>query len=432
MMEPYSLGSVASAGATMLADSVVVGSVVAVLAGGLNLLFRRRGASLRFGVLMAAILATASLPAIRFWFADTVRMNGSVSLLHFAGAWAPWILGLWATIATIALARVVFGLGSLQRLRRRCSGSDGTALVVDFADLVRTHCPSRKVELLVSPQVTVPAAIGFLRPAVILPEWIVEEMSADEVRQILIHELSHLRRYDDWTNLVQKIVQAFLFFHPAIWWMERRMSMEREMACDDAVLMRTANARSYAECLARMAEKTFLRRGLAMAQAAVSRVRQTSLRVARILGTDRVHVVRMGKTSAVLATVLTVFGMGVAFRTPVLLSFGGSNQEPAMAKVTAADVPAPLLRPVQAAWHEDRNAAVKPASQRAVHTATVPKPMPRRDPVRVVQASTRAQQPLTRSVLILVVQDSNGVAVWRITTWHYSPSEEGRSARKTT
>lgn len=428
MMEPNSLGTVASAGAKMLADSIVVGSVAAVLAGGLNLLFRDRGAAIRFTVLMVAVTATASLPALRLWLADTGALSSITPLVHFAGSWVAWLIGVWATIATILLVRVAIGVWSLRQLRNQAS-KPGLSLSTELAEAAKTYCPSRRIEMLISPDATVPAAIGFLRPAVILPRWVVEEMSSDEVRQVVLHELAHLRRYDDWTNLAQKIIKALLFFHPAIWWMERCMSMEREMACDDAVLMRTANARAYAECLARMAERSFLRRGLEMAQAAVSRVRQTSHRVARILGADRAHA-RMGKTSAVVATVLAIFGIGVVLRAPLLLSFGG-DEDVVVAKAAAPEV-VTTLRPVQAAWHEAPSQPAKPHVRPAVHRNVVLKRTVAPDPVRVVQASTIDEQPVMRSVLIVVMQDGDGVAVWRITTWHYSPSQQVRSAHKTT
>ena len=429
MMAPYSLGSVASVGATMLADSVVVGSVVALVASGLNLLFRDRKAATRFTVLMAAVIATASLPALRLWLADNRALSRTAPLVHFAGSWTPWLIGVWATIATIALVRVAIGLWSLRQLRSRCSAPD-SALSTELGEAAASYCPWRRVEILLSAEATVPAAIGFLRPAVILPKWVLEEMSLDEVRQVVIHELTHLRRYDDWSNLAQKIIKALLFFHPAIWWMESRMSMEREMACDDAVLSRTSNARAYAECLARMAERSFLRRGLAMAQAAVSRVHQTSLRVARILRADHTPAVRMGTTSAVLATMLAMSGIGVVFHAPLLLSFG-ANDARLVAK-TAAPEMVTTLRPVQAAWHQPESRPVKPQLRQTVHRNTVPKPTMAPDPVRVMQASTHDRQRVIRSVLIVVMQDSDGVAVWRITTWHYSPSQQVRAAAKTT
>ena len=78
---------------------------------------------------------------------------------------------------------------------------------------------------------------------------------------ILLHENAHLRRWDQWTNLAQKIVTALFFFHPAVWWIENRLTLEREMACDDIVLAQTASPRDYASFLISFAEKIAKRPG---------------------------------------------------------------------------------------------------------------------------------------------------------------------------
>ena len=68
--------------------------------------------------------------------------------------------------------------------------------------------------MCISEDVTVPAAIGFFRPAIVFPAGLLSQLSPDEIKVILLHELAHLRRWDDWTNLGQKIVKAVFFFHP--------------------------------------------------------------------------------------------------------------------------------------------------------------------------------------------------------------------------
>ncbi len=141
----------------------------------------------------------------------------------------------------------------------------------------------RPVRLLVSDQARVPAAMGFRHPVVVLPAWTLRDLPADRLRHILIHELAHIRRHDDWTNLVQKIARAVFFFHPAVWWIDARLSLEREMACDEAVLAATGNPRAYAGCLIDLLERGCARRGWTMAQAAVARARDASVRIARIL-----------------------------------------------------------------------------------------------------------------------------------------------------
>ncbi len=157
----------------------------------------------------------------------------------------------------------------------------------------------RAVTLCVSDQLRVPTAIGFIKPLVVIPAWTMRELSPAELNTILLHELAHLRRWDDWTNLVQKILGALLFFHPAVWWIEKKLALEREMACDDMVLAKTASPRAYAECLVSLAEKSFLRRGLALAQAAVDRMRHVSLRVTQILDEKRPGATRVWRPAPV-------------------------------------------------------------------------------------------------------------------------------------
>jgi beta-lactamase regulating signal transducer with metallopeptidase domain len=432
MMALATIQPMARIGATVLADSVAVGTAVALLVASVTLFFRRRSAATRFAVLMTGLVATAFLPLVRLGL-NAGSTGRSTSLLQFGDSWAPWVLGIWAAIATAGLARVGFGVWSLGRLRRTCRVLDLADLKPEIAEALATYCPSRKVELLISREATVPAAIGFFHPAVVVPAWLLEEMTAEEVRHVAIHELSHLRRRDDWTNLLQQIVKALFFFHPAVWWMESRVSLEREMACDDSVLQRSHNPRAYAECLARIAERSFLRRGLAMAQAAVSRVRQTSQRVARILQIEKSLNVTNSKLSVGFAMVLTVAGAGAVWHTPMVFSFSNSPAATVAANSTP-ELVAPAFNPINAAWHEPvvQKAALKPAVRPVVRPTVVKKQaVPENRPVMVRTSFADDGQTVTRFVVV-VVQDGDQVAVWRITTWQYSPSQQVRSAHKTT
>jgi len=162
---------------------------------------------------------------------------------------------------------------------------------------------SKSITIATSECVRVPAAIGFFKRTIVLPAWALRELSPHDLNVILLHEFAHLRRWDDWTNLVQKMVRALFFFHPVVWWIENRLSVEREMACDDAVLAETANPHGYASCLVSLLEKSLAHRlshGLAgkrwsMAQAAVHRAREASLRLARILDAKRPVATRVWK-----------------------------------------------------------------------------------------------------------------------------------------
>ena len=153
---------------------------------------------------------------------------------------------------------------------------------------------------------------------------------------ILLHELAHLRRRDDWTNLVQKILGALLFFHPAVWWIEKKLALEREMACDDLVLASTTSPRAYAECLVSLAEKSFLRRGLALAQAAVDRLRNVSLRVSQILDVHRPRATRVWRPAPVLVGGVSLVCLLALSHAPTrLVSFENASVSPAVANATA-------------------------------------------------------------------------------------------------
>ena len=85
----------------------------------------------------------------------------------------------------------------------------------------------------ISALVEVPTVIGSLRPVVLLPVSALAGMSPSQLDAILAHELAHIRRHDYLVNLLQTLVETLLFYHPAVWWLSRRIRIERENCCDD-------------------------------------------------------------------------------------------------------------------------------------------------------------------------------------------------------
>src|SRR5581483_8622840 len=85
-------------------------------------------------------------------------------------------------------------------------------------------------------RISVPVLVGILRPMILLPSSLASGLSPQQLEALLAHELAHLRRWDPLVNLVQRLVEAMLFFHPAVWYVSRRIHSERENASDDLVL----------------------------------------------------------------------------------------------------------------------------------------------------------------------------------------------------
>jgi uncharacterized protein (TIGR03435 family) len=157
--------------------------------------------------------------------------------------WPLAILVIWAAILLWRMFQIVRSYFYLRGVRRRASVSP-----------VPLPAIPRRVDSLISPDIVSPMAVGFLRPAIVLPESLVAELSDAERDHVLLHESAHLAKYDDWSNLAMRIMGGVLALHPIAVWILRRIEREREMACDDWVVSRTGSARPYAAGLARLIE----------------------------------------------------------------------------------------------------------------------------------------------------------------------------------
>lgn len=321
----------------------------------------------RFAVWFATLAAVALLPVVEMGvamgtgigFSEVGRSGHSPrALLTISTSWAASIILGWALLASVGLLRVAAGLWQIRRLRRGCLELDPQALGPELQALIEEFRTRRPVSILVSPSLGVPTAIGFLRPAVLIPAWLAQDSAAEELKYVLLHELAHLRRWDDWTNLAQKLVKAVLFFHPGVWWIERKLSLDREMACDDAVLAQTASPRVYAKCLARVAENSF-RRHMALAQAAVDRMRQLSLRVTRILDGDRPRSTRLWKPAIPMVIAAALVCAVSTSSTPELVRLSDDQpaQAPMLAGSSSSSSQAPMVKSSDAHPVIDRGSA---------------------------------------------------------------------------
>jgi beta-lactamase regulating signal transducer with metallopeptidase domain len=373
MMSALNLHAIAQMSAERMLNCLVEGIAIALFAWVLLRLAGRRNSGTRFAVWFCALLAIAVSPLVEISRGGTVglvpRANAAITMPR---SWALYLFGAWAMIAAVGLIRVAAGLWHLRMIRRECTSVDSRALDPMLQQTLKHFSARRVVEIATSDKRRVPTAIGFLKPAVVLPSWAMRELSAPELNTVLLHELAHLRRWDDWTNLAQKVLRALFFFHPAVWWVESRLELEREMACDDIVLAETANPRAYAECLVSLAEKNFLRRGVALAQAAVGRMRQTSLRILQILDARRPRAVRVWKPAPWVVGAFSVACLVSSARAPKLVAFGEPTalpaQQSASIEMAHSEMPLPSPAHIVPASFVERN-----SSPIATRRATQPK-----------------------------------------------------------
>lgn len=386
------LQSLAQFTSAQIVNCLVLGIAVAALAGAGSALARHKSSAVRFVIWFASLIAIASL----FFFSKPLSQGAATHIgaaeISLRPEWAIYIFAAWAFFAAIGLARLFRGLWRVRLLKKCCTPLDASTLD-SFAE--ESAQPSRKFAICVSDQVRVPAALGFFRPVVVLPTWAVQELSNEELHTIVLHEAAHLQRWDDWTNLLQKLFRALLFFHPAVWWIDNRLSIEREMSCDDVVLARSRSARQYAACLVSLAEKTHAHRSLALAQAAVSHLKHTAQRISKILDGRERTVRPLLKPAVAAAAVFGAVSFVAIQRTPQLVSFQNplelrtasanrfdyvANANPPRGHAIAATLhqpisnpvsplklhmPAPRKQPVERAQHNVNHAPLIPRVQEA-------------------------------------------------------------------
>jgi CubicO group peptidase (beta-lactamase class C family) len=158
-----------------------------------------------------------------------------------------WVLG--ALFGLLALGRELVTLSQI----RRAAEPPGPSLLALWKEAIASLPTRRVLRLLVSDRVALPGACGYTKPAVLVPRRFEGSLDDNEMRHLLLHELAHLARRDDWSLALERAIRVFWWWHPVVWWIGRRLDAERELACDDAVATRV-DRRTYARTLLHVAE----------------------------------------------------------------------------------------------------------------------------------------------------------------------------------
>ncbi|WP_425396568.1 M56 family metallopeptidase [Aeoliella sp.] len=326
-----------------LAHVLWQGVLFAGLAAVAALLLRRRSAQARYGVYCTAMLLTAACLPLNLWLLAPNDTSGSAVVLPVAAVdstspiapasaeaapgnvdashapvppapvelnpaqevseplptdtdwiaawqWAtPWIVIVYIAGIVAMAVRLMMGLYGCQRLRKTAQPIRDPQVQQLLARLGERLRLKVLPVVAYSARVTTPLVVGVVKPAILLPVAILSDLTTEQVESLLMHELAHIRRYDHWVNLLQRVVEAVLFFHPAVWWLSHKISVEREHCCDDLAIRWGSKPCDYAELLVRVSESQYRTVGLSVSSAAslaASRGRPSQLRsrVLRVLG----------------------------------------------------------------------------------------------------------------------------------------------------
>jgi len=268
----------------------------AVVALGLTICLRLApaiSAAHRFGVWATGFAAAVLLPSlsaldhatpgimnsVRSDFVDTV----SKPLFQLDARWGVGIAVLWLLAVAVRAVNLAFQAARLHELWK-----SAIPIKFDVGLTASLAVPTkilgrRSVEICTTNALQRPSVIGFIAPRILIPDWLLGRLTPGELEQIVLHEIEHLRRRDDWTNLIQKVGMVLFPLNPGLWWMERKLCLEREMACDEGVVRVTHAPRAYAACLATLAERGLQRRTEALSLGALQHRSELVRRVHGIL-----------------------------------------------------------------------------------------------------------------------------------------------------
>ena len=319
---------------------LALGSFVTLLAAPLHWLLHNAAPTLRYTTSLAVFAVLAILPVgIAFWLSHTpvrelpitelapdttpqvidlaitpIKTDAPATPLSSpaeqATAWTvsqaveyfPWV---WLVGTPLTFLLLATGLIGAERLRR-ASRIVTEGPVHEAADRLRAVLGvGRTVTIAVCERLAAPLMVGIVRPLILLPPAALTGWSTDQLEMVLLHELAHVRRWDNLVNLLQRVVESLLFFHPAVWIASRWVRRDREDCCDAVVVLYTTKPQAYAELLVELASPSQPLAGLAMAHHPLAG------RIRRILHLeDETMLVSRNTlfaiTTALLATVLAV------------------------------------------------------------------------------------------------------------------------------
>ncbi|MBP7050154.1 MAG: M56 family metallopeptidase [Phycisphaerae bacterium] len=189
--------------------------------------------------------------------------------------WHGGVFLLWSVGVLVFAAMVVQRLFYVRRLITHAEPTQGD--VPDVLDECRRRMHIRRnVRLRLSPIVFSPAVCGLLRPTILMPTALLERLSPESLRAVLIHELAHVKRGDLWVNSLQTVLQVVYFYNPLVWLANAIVRRAREQAVDEMVLVALdAQAQSYGNTLIDIAEMTFLRASPALRLIGVAESRKS-------------------------------------------------------------------------------------------------------------------------------------------------------------
>lgn len=188
----------------------------------------------------------ATIPSMPVTPTQPVAVSSRIRALETLAERLPY---LWLMGAPLTFAYLALGLAGAERLRRQSRPVDDPRIRDLARQLAGSLGMARRVAVATCDRLAAPVLVGIVRPTILLPARAITGWTADQLEMALLHELVHVRRWDNLLILLQRLVESLLFFHPAVWVVSGWVHRDRELCCDGAVVRHTGRPVDYAEML---------------------------------------------------------------------------------------------------------------------------------------------------------------------------------------
>lgn len=336
------VSSVALSISSLLFASMWEGALIAALVWIILRAFPKLSASTRYAVWLCTLammiaapictltlsaahqsITTTSLPPLPGPTTADLTTDGLVTLQSKVELPAPASVPERARISIpVGLSIAIAALWALVAIARSGTLAMNLRALVELRRSARHLRNAHGYPVLASSKSSVPLAFGFIDPAVVLPASMIEDVSEEALDAIVMHEVAHIRRFDVWTNALARIFQAMLALNPAAWFVISRLTIEREIACDDWVVARLDAGEIFARTLAAMACRPAFAplaapSAVGSKHAVVERIEKLIDRRPRTLRLSPVALVGVILAFAVIATLVPTVSPVLASSTPI-------------------------------------------------------------------------------------------------------------------
>jgi beta-lactamase regulating signal transducer with metallopeptidase domain len=290
LRELHSLVSIDSIG-IWLFHFVLLSSVIALITSVILFIFKNISAQLKYCICFLSLLLMILLPSVTSlldfyennfkvftaptkilspvkakevfidgkYIATQYRKNefflvSDEEIITRIGSYLPYITSAWLIGVFLNSLYHLFGFYKLRKLVRKIQQNLEPFWESRFQSLILKLNIKRKIIISKLPGLEAPVIIGCLKPILFLPLSFFSGMNNEYIEAIILHELAHIKRYDYLFNMIQVMIEILGFFHPAVWWLSKKIREERENCCDDVAIKITGDRLIYVKALVQLEE----------------------------------------------------------------------------------------------------------------------------------------------------------------------------------